>query len=32
MRVLVQTLVEALDQAGAEDNSRLKWGDIEFSG
>ena len=28
----VQTLVEALDQAGAEDNSRLRWGGVEFSG
>ena len=24
-------LVQALDQAGAEDNFRLRWGDIEFS-
>ena len=28
----VQTLVQMLDQAGAEDDSRLRWGDIEFSG
>ena len=28
----VQTLVEPLDQAGTEDNFRLRWGDIEFSG
>ena len=25
-------LVEVLDQAGTEDNSRLRWGNIEFSG
>jgi hypothetical protein len=28
----VQTLVEALDQAGAEENSGPRRGDIEFSG
>ena len=28
----VQTLVEALDQAGAENDSRLRWGDIELGG
>src|ERR671915_1319014 len=28
----VQTLVKTLDQAGAEDDSRLRWGGIEFSG
>ena len=28
----VQTLIQALDQAGAQDNFRLGWGDIEFSG
>ena len=28
----VKTLVQVLGQAGAEDNSRLRWGEIEFSG
>jgi len=28
----VQTLVQPLDQAGAEDNFRTRWGDIKFSG
>ena len=28
----VQTLVEALDQVGAEDGLRPRWGDIKFSG
>jgi hypothetical protein len=28
----VQTLVEVLDQAGAEDDSGPRWGSIEFSG
>ena len=26
-----QTLVQPLDQAGAEDNFRPRWGDIKFS-
>src|SRR3989304_223639 len=30
--VLAQTLVQPLDQAGAEDNLRPRWGDIKFSG
>ncbi len=28
----MQTLIQPLDQAGAEDNFRPRWGDIKFSG
>ena len=31
-QLAVQTLVQPLDQAGAEDNFRPRWGDIKFSG
>ena len=31
-KLAVQTLVQPLDQAGAEDDSSPRWGDIEFSG